>query len=687
VDTGITTMTAPLTLQQDENRGLGWVLYMPVYRGEPRSVDQRRDSLESVVFAPLVASELLATVAGEATVNADFRLYDEGAQRRLVFDAAPAAAPGERREIWHPMLVGDRVLLLQALSRPELSAGQGQGMPWLIGLVGGVLAGALALLTWRLVAGRQRAVARAESRLEAREHLLRTITDNLPARISYWNRDGRCLFANRRFREVYAVTDQALHDNDWSHGGRRLAGTPAHTEGVLRGTPQRFEQELPGATAGMTTWQVHYIPDGQAGAVKGFFVLANEVTELRSARDVAIEASSAKTRFLSSMSHEIRTPMNAILGMLTLLRGTRLDERQDDYADKAEGAARSLLSLLNDVLDFSKIEAGRMQLDRHPFSLEKMLADLSVILSANVGGKDIEVLYDLDPEVPDALVGDDMRLRQILINLGGNAVKFTHGGEVVLRTRLLAREGGTATIEFAVTDTGIGISEAEQHGLFDDYAQASDATARQFGGTGLGLSICRRLTELMGSPLHLASTPGEGSCFSFALTLPVAAEREPDGQQPACGVQRVLVVDDNPVARLTMAGAGACPALAGGHRGQRRRSPGARGRRGRPKARRTTWCWSTGACPAWTAAETSRRLRAGAAPGAMVVMVTGQGGDSRAGAALEGQVDAAPGQAGDVDHPARDRRAPAARCAARRRGRAPAQPLADVRLLWSRTTR
>jgi CHASE1-domain containing sensor protein len=145
VETGITSMTAPLTLQQDENQGLGWVLYMPVYRGEPRSVDQRRDSLEAIVFAPLIASELLATVPGEATVNADFRLYDEGARRRLVFDAAPAAAPGERREIWHPMLVGDRVLVLQALSRPDLSDGQGRGMPWLIGIVGGVLAAALAL--------------------------------------------------------------------------------------------------------------------------------------------------------------------------------------------------------------------------------------------------------------------------------------------------------------------------------------------------------------------------------------------------------------------------------------------------------------------------------------------------------------------------------------------------------------
>jgi signal transduction histidine kinase/DNA-binding response OmpR family regulator len=315
--------------------------------------------------------------------------------------------------------------------------------------------------------------------------------------------------------------------------------------------PQQFEQGVREPGGRESAWQVHYVPDTDGDTVKGFFVLAHEVTELKKARDVALAASQAKTRFLSNMSHEIRTPMNAVLGMLTLLRATPLTERQADYAGKAEGAARALLSLLNDVLDFSKIEAGKMQLDCRPFSLDTTFAELSVILSANVGSKEIEVLYDLDPAVPERLVGDDMRLRQILINLGGNAVKFTSQGEVVVRTRLLAREAGRATVEFSVQDSGIGMTPEQQQRLFTDYAQATGQTARQFGGTGLGLGICRRLTEMMGSQIRLESTPGVGSRFWFALTLPVAD----DAPAPAAATlgERVLIVDDNELARSTLA--------------------------------------------------------------------------------------------------------------------------------------
>ncbi|MGZ5179964.1 MAG: CHASE domain-containing protein [Ramlibacter sp.] len=679
IDTGITTMSAPFTLQQDERKGLGWVLYMPIYQGEPRSVDQRRASLLAVVFAPLVARELLGNAAEQAGVDADFRLYDDGDGRRLVHDAAPADAAAARADR-RAMLVGDRILTLEILPRPGLATGPAHALPWAIGGGGGALSLALALLTWQLVAGRKRALAHAaamsgdvarlaaivertssavfttdregrltwanqgvealtgmaraellgqsayevmhiaesldpetrrafsadllagrsrrievssqrrdgrplwlevaveperaddgsitgfsgialditlrkatELRLEAREHLLRTITDNLPVRISYWDRNRRCLFANRRFCEVYGVAEgQAVADDVRGLQGIKAPSPFDEVEAVLRGLPQQFEQEMADAGGRVTTWQVHYIPDLQGEEVRGYFALATDVTELKNARDLALDASRAKTRFLSNMSHEIRTPMNAILGMLTLLRGSRLSDRQEDYAAKAESAARSLLSLLNDVLDFSKIEAGKMQLDRHPFSLERTLADLAVILSTNVGGKDIEVLYDLDPEVPDALVGDEMRLRQILINLGGNAVKFTHAGEVVVRTRLVARSAHEATIAFAVVDSGIGISEDDQHRLFEDYVQAHGGTARQFGGTGLGLGICRRLTELMGSRLELHSTPGRGSQFSFTLTLPLAPE--PATQAQPAVRRRVLVVDDNELARSTLAG-------------------------------------------------------------------------------------------------------------------------------------
>ncbi len=271
---------------------------------------------------------------------------------------------------------------------------------------------------------------------------------------------------------------------------------------------------------------------------------------LRAAMEEAEQAAMAKGQFLANMSHEIRTPMNAILGMLKLLHGTPLDSRQEDYTTKAESAARSLLELLNDILDFSKVEAGKMQLDPQPFQLDRVLRDLSVILSASAGGKDLEVLYDIDPALPDTLVGDSIRLQQILTNLGSNAIKFTERGEVVVSIALQALQSGQATLRFTVRDSGIGIAPEKQQLIFTGFAQAEASTTRRFGGTGLGLSICKRLVEMMGGTLDLHSVPGQGSSFYFSITLPVATPTTTP--QPARPLA-VLVVDDNATARDAMA--------------------------------------------------------------------------------------------------------------------------------------
>ncbi|MFZ4625697.1 MAG: response regulator, partial [Rhodoferax sp.] len=281
--------------------------------------------------------------------------------------------------------------------------------------------------------------------------------------------------------------------------------------------------------------------------------------ELRQARDLSESATLAKSQFLANMSHEIRTPMNAILGMLKLLQGTDLSERQLDYASKTEGAAKSLLGLLNDILDFSKMEAGKMALDRQPFRLDRLLRDLSVILSANVGKKPIEMLFDVDPAIPKALIGDSMRLQQVLINLSGNAIKFTAHGEVMIQIKVLAVKDDATELRFSVIDSGIGIAPENQKHIFDGFSQAEASTSRRFGGTGLGLSISKRLVALMGGQLTLQSALGEGSTFSFTLALPSCAQVPADPDLPlerAIEPLQVLVVDDNAIARdllVTMA--------------------------------------------------------------------------------------------------------------------------------------
>jgi PAS domain S-box-containing protein len=263
-----------------------------------------------------------------------------------------------------------------------------------------------------------------------------------------------------------------------------------------------------------------------------------DVTDMHRALDAAHMAMRSKSQFLANMSHEIRTPMNAIIGMMQLLRHTALDAEQQDLLDKTNDAAHTLLSILNDILDFSKIDANQMQLSIEPFELDALLSELSVILAGNLGDRNLELIYDIDPAIPPVLRGDALRLKQVLMNLGGNAIKFTHSGEVVVRVRMLQLDESGALLEFAVQDTGIGISAEQRPRIFNAFSQAEASTSRRYGGTGLGLTICRRLIQLMlnraveGQELDFESEPGRGSRFFFQILLPVEAHAEALSQPP-----------------------------------------------------------------------------------------------------------------------------------------------------------
>ncbi|WP_425914795.1 PAS domain S-box protein [Pseudomonas sp. GWSMS-1] len=274
-------------------------------------------------------------------------------------------------------------------------------------------------------------------------------------------------------------------------------------------------------------------------------------TSLRVAKEQADSASAAKSAFLANMSHEIRTPLNAVLGMLHLVQATELNQRQLDYIQKAYGASQSLLGLLNDILDYSKIEAGKLQLDLHPVQLEPLMCDLAVVLSGNQAQKTVEVMFDLDPALPAVLIGDGQRLQQILINLSGNALKFTAQGNVIVSLRQLERSEAQVKVRIAVTDTGIGITDEQLKRIFDGFSQAEASISRHYGGTGLGLAISKRLINLMGGELQVESRVGEGSRFWFDLEFAIDAQQIPI--KAACAVVdknlHMLVVDDNPVAR------------------------------------------------------------------------------------------------------------------------------------------
>jgi two-component system sensor histidine kinase/response regulator len=274
------------------------------------------------------------------------------------------------------------------------------------------------------------------------------------------------------------------------------------------------------------------------------------VVELEAARDLAESANLAKGQFLANMSHELRTPMNGILGMLQLLRYTSLSAMQQDYVVKTVGAANSLLALLNDILDFSRINADKVVLERAPFEPDAVLQELALMLSALLGEKEIELLYRVDPALPPVVVGDALRLRQVLLNLAGNALKFTAHGEVCITLAVVGSDEAQVTVEFSVRDTGIGIAPERLEHIFDQFEQAEASTSRRFGGTGLGLAISRRLVQLMGGDLAVSSRPGEGSLFQFRVSF----DRAPAVGTPPPAHRKVLVVDDNQSARSALQG-------------------------------------------------------------------------------------------------------------------------------------
>jgi len=279
--------------------------------------------------------------------------------------------------------------------------------------------------------------------------------------------------------------------------------------------------------------------------------MLNMMKDLDEARSEAEDATKAKSEFLANMSHEIRTPMNAIMGMAHLAMKTDLTAKQYDYLKKVDISAKSLLGIINDILDFSKIEAGKLDMEAVDFQLEETLDNISTLVGIKTQEKGLELLFKTDSSVPSALVGDPLRLGQILINLSNNAVKFTDTGEIVVATELIKKDNAQVTLKFSVIDTGIGMTAEQAAKLFQPFAQADSSTTRKYGGTGLGLTISKRLAEMMGGEIWVESQAGQGSTFSFTANFGLGKEKAKKRFKPASELRgmKVLVVDDNATSR------------------------------------------------------------------------------------------------------------------------------------------
>ena len=403
---------------------------------------------------------------------------------------------------------------------------------------------------------------RAEEALSEERKVLRALIDNVPDFMYVKDAESRFVVANASLAQSMGVKspEELLHKTDFDFYPKVLAGTYYGDEqNVIRTKQPLFNREEESfGTDGKSIWLLTtkvplFDKNGQVTGVAGIGRDISHIKktqeEMQKAREAAEAASRAKSEFLANMSHEIRTPLNGVMGMTDLALDTELTPEQREYLETVKMSGDSLLTVINDILDFSKIEAGKIDLETIDFNLRESLETTLKTLALRADEKGLELLCEVAPEVPEIVRGDSSRLRQIVVNLVGNAIKFTEVGEVAVRVQLDAREGSVCVCRFTVADTGIGIPMDKRESIFDPFSQADTSTTRKYGGTGLGLTISTRLVQMMGGKIWVESEMGRGSQFHFTVRLGAAEAKEIKlgtlaPPELLRGV-KVLVVDDN----------------------------------------------------------------------------------------------------------------------------------------------
>ena len=391
-----------------------------------------------------------------------------------------------------------------------------------------------------------------ELELLHQKEFLAAVTSTSPVAIMVLTEQDKVSSINQAFEQLYGYTKDEIIGMDL-YELFELEGNREQEEARFKKAnqhPVHFVEERRKRDGTHVIVEISIAAVIVEGQRVGYVCSYHDISQLDKARKEAEEANRAKSEFLANMSHEIRTPMNGVIGMLELALDTELTPDQRDYLSTSLQSAEALLTLLNDILDFSKIEAKRLELESIPFNLRTTVEDVAYTLAGRAQNKGLELICQIDPELSTDLLGDPGRLRQILVNLAGNAIKFTSHGEIVIRAESVRESAKDTEVHFSVKDTGIGIPAERQMLIFDRFTQADGSTTRQYGGTGLGLTICKQLVELMGGTIGVESQPGLGSTFWFTITYQKYLSEEKLQPQPAEGAMdvhglHVMGVDDN----------------------------------------------------------------------------------------------------------------------------------------------
>jgi two-component system sensor histidine kinase/response regulator len=406
---------------------------------------------------------------------------------------------------------------------------------------------------------------RAEQELRRKQATLDCLIDSIPDPIFYKDRAGRIVGCNEAYaqalgRPVGEIVGRTCHDLFEPDVADAVAARDAQVIASLQTHYAEYPLARPDGrmelyeTVSSPLWDEDGQASGTLGVARNITQRKRAEEDIRRAKEAAEEATRMKSDFLANMSHEIRTPMNAILGLSHLVLKTGLTARQRDYILKMQTSGQHLLGLINDILDFSKVEAGKLDLENAPFDLECLLDDIGNLIGDKCHAKGLELVFEVAPDVPLHLVGDALRLGQVLTNYAYNAVKFTDRGEVMISVRAGERTAAGVLLQFRVRDTGIGLTREQIGRLFQSFSQADTSTTRKFGGTGLGLAICKKLAQLMGGEVGVESEPGKGSTFWFSARLGLEAGGQPARPPgPDLRGRRALVVDDNGHARAAIA--------------------------------------------------------------------------------------------------------------------------------------